>query len=104
MRGKTGREADIKNGGGSMCHKQALPLFLGKASGRKIQPEDIICFRRGLDLVGLVTDKVLFLSEYVSSLKFPSPQGDSGKKRMLQTNYDAFISTMAELMKKYART
>lgn len=82
-------------------NNDSFPIFSGRIAGYAIQEKDIICFRRGLDLMGRVVDRAMFLSEYITSLKFPSTQGDSQNKRMLQINYDTFINTMAELIQKY---
>lgn len=78
-----------------------FPIFSGRIAENAIQVKDIICFRRRLNLIGRVVDRAMFLSEYITSLKFPSTQGDSQNKRMLQINYDTFINTMAELIQKY---
>lgn len=72
--------------------------------GQKDMPvENMLTVRQAYEPEKLM-DAFLKESErfYYTSLRFPSRVADSGVLRVQSQNYDYFIHTMAEMMKKYA--
>lgn len=79
-------------------------LYYLQLLGQKDMPvENTLAIRQAYEPEKLL-DAFLKESErcYYTSLRFPSRVADSGVLQAQSQNYDYFIHTMAEMMKKYA--
>ena len=77
--------------------------YLQPLSQRDMPVENMQAVRQAYEPEKLL-DAFLKESErcYYTSLRFPSRVADSGVLQAQSQNYDYFIHTMAEMMKKYA--
>lgn len=67
----------------------------------EISTKDILICRRGIGL-GRLYSALFAPHEHIAIMCFPTVAKNNSRRRSQQMNYDCFISTMAELMKKYS--
>ena len=70
-------------------------------STNDISAKDILICRHGIGL-GRLYCALFDPHEHIGLMCFPKVAKNNSRRRSQQMNYECFISTMAELMKKYA--